>query len=370
MYTTNSIVKAFKKFGFMVKENNYYIGNEISDEEKFERMLLSDLKSDNYDFVFTINYSPIVSKTCYKSNCKYVSWTYDTPMNLFSMETLDNPNNYVFIFDNAEYQKYKREGLDTVYYLPLATGFASDSYKIITYDYEVSFLGNLYRSTYPYLKEKLDEYHKWFLDGIITSQRNIYGSYFILDVLKAQESEIKDINRMIGIYLLPEQLSYSLAAYITYLDRLSILSIMSRQFNTALVTDSLEKEEIKLMSKLTVLPKKDYYNEMPEFFRKTKINLNPQFRAVWSAIPQRALDIMSSGGFLLSGYTEELAYYFENGKELILYDSIEDAVEKAYYYLKNDEIREEIKKAGYRKTNKYFTYENRIKEILQVIDIV
>lgn len=175
---------------------------------------------------------------------------------------------------------------------------------------------------------------------------------------------------MTGFDLLPEQLSYSLASYITYLDRLSILAIMSKMFSTALVTEKLLQEERKLMPKLTILKKMNYYGEMPDFFRNTKINLNPPFRAVWSAIPQRALDIMSSGGFLMSGYTEELAYYFENGKELILYDSIEDAFAKADYYIKNDDLRKGIKKAGCQKTNKYFNYESRIKEILEVVDSV
>ena len=107
---------------------------------------------------------------------------------------------------------------------------------------------------------------------------------------------------------------------------------------------------------------------MPCFFRVSKINLNPPFRAVWSAIPQRALDIMSSGGFLLSGYTEELSYYFENGRELVLYDSIEDAAAKAEFYLKHDDLRDKIRTAGTEKVRKDFTYTDRIQKIINTIE--
>ena len=368
-YTLKSIINTFNQYGYKVDQRDYFTPEDMYHDERLEKMLHSDIEAKDYDFVFTVNYHPIVSKVCLKNNMKYLSWTYDTPMDILSMETMDNPNNYICIFDNGEYQKYKKVGLDTVYYIPLATGFGTESKINPVYEYDVSFLGNLYRSTFPAIKEKIDKYHMGFLDGIITAQRGLYGCYMILDLLRESRSEIEAINKMCGFNLMPEQLSYSLASYITYLDRLSLLSLMSNNFNTALATGSLENEERNLMPKLNVLPRMDYYTEMPSFFRKTKVNLNPPFRAVWSAIPQRALDIMSSGGFLLSGYTEELAYYFVNGRELVLYDSIEDAVAKTEFYLKNEDLRESIRKAGTEKVNREFTYEGRIGEILEIVGI-
>lgn len=366
-YTVKHISDSFTKMGFRVLEKNYFTPEDMYQDEKLENMLGNDFGSQDYDFIFTVNYSPIVSRICYKLNLKYVSWTYDTPMDLLSMETMDNPNNYIFIFDRGEYLKYKSKGLDTVYYLPLATGFTSVSDSLDNYDYEVSFLGSLYKSSYPYIMEKLDKYHKGYLEGIITSQRLIYGSYFVLELLEDQEPELRAINEMTGFNLSPGQLSYSMASYMTYLDRVSLLSLMNNRFKTALVTATIEDEK-KMMPGLTVLPKMDYYTEMPQFFKKSKINLNPPFRAVWSAIPQRALDIMGSGGFLLSGYTDELSYYFENGKDLVLYDSIEDAVEKASFYTKNDVVRENIRKSGMIKTHEEFTYKDRIYSIINIVE--
>ena len=42
--------------------------------------------------------------------------------------------------------------------------------------------------------------------------------------------------------------------------------------------------------------------QMPLVFKQSKINLNISLRSILSGIPQRAFDIMGSGGFLLSNY--------------------------------------------------------------------
>lgn len=369
-YTTRCVWQGFEKLGYKVILRDYESPDDKFNDPRLEEKLSRDIKNVDPAFVFTVNYNPIVSRACYKSNVKYAAWTYDTPMDLPGTETMELQTNHIFIFDHGEYQKYRNIGLDTVYYLPLASMFyesyipsAGDNYL-----YDVSLIGNLYKATYPILKDKLDKYHLGFLEGIMTAQRGIYGSYFVLDLLRERKEEVENINKKIGLKLSPEQISYSLAAYITYLDRLSLMAMMSRRFYTALFTRAMDEREKEVMKSLHVLPQVDYYKEMPDVFRKTRINLNPPFRAVWSAIPQRALDIMSSGGFLLSGFTAELDYYFRKDVELVLYDSVEDAVAKAQFYLKHDDIREKIKMAGYEKVRKEFRYEDRLTIIIETLE--
>ncbi len=368
-YTMSFICRGFEELGCSVMVKNYNSPKDKFMDPELEEKLSKDIEFVNPDFVLTVNYSPIVSRACYKSNVRYAAWTYDTPMDIPNTDTMDNPTNHIFIFDHGEYIKYKNMGFDTVYYLPLASGFYDKpmAFHKNEYLYDVSLVGNLYKATFPYLKEKLDEYHTGFLEGIMTAQREVYGSYFILDLLRERQDEVKNINKISGLKLSPEQISYSLAAYMTYLDRLSLMALMSKRFNTALFTVGMDEREKELMKELKILPKVDYYKEMPEVFRKSRINLNPPFRAVWSAIPQRALDIMSSGGFLLSGFTEELSYYFKDGEDLILYDSIEDAVAKAGFYLHHEDARERIKMAGYEKVKAGFRYEDRLKVIIDTV---
>ncbi|OON86125.1 hypothetical protein BXO88_08725 [Oribacterium sp. C9] len=368
-YTTECVWKGFEKLGCRVVLKDYASPKDKFRDSELESRLSKDIKNVDPEFVFTVNYNPIVSRACYKSNVKYVAWTYDTPMDLPDTDTMDNPTNHIFIFDHGEYMKYRKLGLNTVYYLPLASGFSETfSYHVSDgYLYDVSLVGNLYKATFPFLKEKLDEYHTGFLEGVMTAQRGIYGSYFVLDLLKERQKEVKDIQEITGLNISAEQISYSLAAYMTYLDRLSLMAMFSKRFSTTLFTGGMDDREKEIMKELKVQPKVDYYKEMPEVFRRSRINLNPPFRAVWSAMPQRALDIMSSGGFLLSGYTVELDHYFKNGEELVLYDSIEDAVAKAQFYLQHEELREKIKMAGYEKVKEQFRYEDRLKSIIDTV---
>lgn len=80
-----------------------------------------------------------------------------------------------------------------------------------------------------------------------------------------------------------------------------------------------------------------------------------------------ALDIMGSRGVLLSNFQPELAEYFNDGQDLILYSSMEEAVDKAAYYLKHDDARRQLALNGYEKIKEYFTYEDCIQKMLTTI---
>ena len=105
---------------------------------------------------------------------------------------------------------------------------------------------------------------------------------------------------------------------------------------------------------------------MPKVFRLSKINVNPTLKCIQSGIPLRALDILASKGFLLSNYQIELGEYFTDGEDLVFYHSMEDALIKADYYMKNEELRYKIAKNGYEKVIRYFSYEERINTLLKL----
>ncbi len=80
-------------------------------------------------------------------------------------------------------------------------------------------------------------------------------------------------------------------------------------------------------------------------------------------IKGRNFEVPGCGGFLLSGFSENLEDYYEIGKEVVCFDEEEDLVRKAQYYLKNQEEREAIAFAGYSRTLKEHTYLQRFEEI-------
>ena len=76
---------------------------------------------------------------------------------------------------------------------------------------------------------------------------------------------------------------------------------------------------------------------------------------------------MGSKGVLLSNYQQELAEYFEDGLDVIMYSSMEEAVDKADFYLRNEELRKQIAMNGYQKVKDIFTYPACIQRMLDSI---
>ena len=107
-------------------------------------------------------------------------------------------------------------------------------------------------------------------------------------------------------------------------------------------------------------------NGMPRVFRESKINLNITLRSITSGIPLRALDIMGAGGFLMSNYQPELAEYFINGQDMVMFDSPEDMQWKIRYYLQRDEERQQIANNGLEKVKKEFSYDIQLAKIMQL----
>lgn len=72
----------------------------------------------------------------------------------------------------------------------------------------------------------------------------------------------------------------------------------------------------------------------------------------WTWIPHlvyRYLEVLASGSLLLAAPVPGVARYFEPGKHFVSFQSLEDAVEKARYYLDNPQEAEMIRIAGHEK---------------------
>ena len=107
--------------------------------------------------------------------------------------------------------------------------------------------------------------------------------------------------------------------------------------------------------------------EMPKVFQASKINLNITMRPSETGLSLRVWDILGCGGFLLTNYQAEIPEYFEIGKDLETYESMEELEQKVQYYLTHDEERIRIAINGYDKVAKFHTYELRISEMIRML---
>lgn len=359
--------------GISIEKFTWKFTNKNVDEQ-FEKWFKEHVDPKRFDVLFSINYWPLLSEVAQMSGIRYIAWCYDNPLNVVQIEeTLGNPVNTVIFFDRIQTEKYLQAGFRTVHYLPLCVNRSrmkqlriSDS-EYRRFHCDVSLVGSLYESRYQEIRALTDEYIQGYLDAALAVQQNLYGMYLLDDMVT--EDMVLRINRYIkernpetAFRLVREALTFAMASEVTRKERLLLLTLFGRYFETRLYSF----QSSAVLQGVKCFPPVDYVEEMPKVFACSKINLNPSLRCIQSGIPLRALDVMGAGGFLLSNYQPELAEQFVDGEEMVLYESVEDAFEKARFYLEHESVRQEISKNGQQKVFEKYALQERFLEILSI----
>ncbi len=354
-----------------------YVFKDYEKDEAFEQKLEGLFRLKRYDYVISFNFFQVISNTCNKFCIKYIAWVWDSPLINLNSKTIYNAVNYIFIFDRHLYTQMKNElKADTVYYLPLAVNtqrlerLTATQEERERYRSEVSFVGSLYEKRNHFDEiANLPDYLKGYFEGIMRAQMKIHGYNFIRDMLTEEVMEellkyiaIKPGSNFVG-NIKDIFADRFLNTKITSLERRKLLGLLSEVSEVAIYTDSDSTDLAKVQNRGHV----DYYNEMPKVFRYSRINLNFTVRTIKSGIPLRVFDILGAGGFLITNYQEDLTRYFEIGRDLVVYESEEDLLEKVAYYLQHEEERKEIAENGYRKVRQYHSYEFRLQEIFRIV---
>lgn len=373
----DSLCKGFMKQALLKKGYEVVIfpfPRDTEDTKRSEKLTVSiteELLKGNYDYVFSFNYFPVAAIACKACRVTYVSWVYDSPFVQLYSETIKYETNRVFIFDSAEHLRLKNHAVDTVHYLPMAA--PAEYYRELTskadnrakYECELAFVGSTYteKSHYKYsYLDKLDEYTKGYLEGVIQAQKKIYGFNFVEDTLTPEI--VANMRKVCPLYSSGDGFetvewifsTYFIDQQITAIERFEILEMLSQKYNVKLFTPEPTPDLPKVHNMGEVNP----YTEAPLVFNNAKINLNISLRSIVNGIPLRAMDIMGSGGFLLTNYQADFMEHFTPDEDFVYYDSYEDLMNKVDYYLTHEKEREEIAENGYRKVLQFHSYESRI----------
>ena len=81
----------------------------------------------------------------------------------------------------------------------------------------------------------------------------------------------------------------------------------------------------------------------------------------------RTFHIPAVGGFLLHECTEELAKFYDIGKEVSCFNTLPDLVEKIRYYLDNENIRDNISVSGKSRAIRDHSLDIRAVEITKIL---
>jgi spore maturation protein CgeB len=85
----------------------------------------------------------------------------------------------------------------------------------------------------------------------------------------------------------------------------------------------------------------------------------------------RTFEIPMSGGLQIINYTDEIASYFEDKKEIILYKSENELIDKTKFYLQDsqDSVRIKMKIAARRRAESDHTWTNRFIKIFEKLGL-
>ena len=375
------IIASFQSYGVTVIEETTEIFQKNLSGSTRADLVNKHILKHSPAFVFSINFFPVIAEICHIHNILYLSWSVDCPVVELFAQPIQYKTNRIFLFDRAQYEYFHPYNPDCIFYLPLASSverfdsvIASISAKERrTYSSDISFIGSLYteKNWYPKLTG-IPPYIRGYLDGIIESQLQIYGYNFMEEALSdTMVSNIKEtISDKIAFYtysqLVKDPAKYTLAHLcmgfqVAETERIRTLNTLAGHFKVDLYTrsDTSPLKDVHTHGGIESL------KAMPKVFHLSKINLNITIKSIQTGLPLRIFDIMGCCGFLMTNYQAELTDYFEIGRDLEAYSSLDELVDKCAFYLEHEDIRQKIARNGYEKIRQHHTYHHRIAEMLR-----
>jgi hypothetical protein len=193
----------------------------------------------------------------------------------------------------------------------------------------VSFLGTCYGSRLAKIEDMVKR-------GI---NIELYGGNYLVpqsenpakNMLRNMSSSIKNIGRLASFEI----------------GRRSLVAAAKKSFNTLTLSDEM-KLLVSNASKIS-------FSQASEVHSRSMASLN--ISELWNTyllkkpvhkLHLRTFEIPMSGGLQIASRTNEILEYFEENKEIILYDDMDELVEKLDFYLAPDKVifREELKQSA------------------------
>ena len=388
------ILQVFESFGLTVHTEELEIYNKKVTPRECAGKVAEWIMRKPLAFVFSVNFFPAISYTCERLKIPYVCWSVDSPVPELFSNAIKNSCNRIFLFDKAQYAFFSPLNPGCIHYLPLATnvkrweevvlGMTDEDYG--RYGADVSFVGSLYTEKCRYdallaarpphsCQEPeqtsappipgagpISPRTRGFVDGLIEAQLKVFGCNFISESLT--EDVIREIAAADPSFYKGTDTCGDTARYLVahqYIGMKLAAVERKRTLNLYTRSDASSLPNVCCKGGVSTL------TEMPKVFQASKINLNMTMRPIETGLSLRIWDVLGCGGFLLTNYQAEIPDYFEIGKELETYESMEELVQKTQYYLAHEEERMEIAIRGYEKVAKYHTYEIRLAQMIKVL---
>lgn len=346
----------------------------VAEQNEF---LSAHLSQKRYDFVISYLFIPAVSDICAQFNLPYISWTYDSPLIALFTPSVFHKTNYTFIFDKMQCKRLTEAGVPHIFHMPLAVNLERTGCLDITaddealYSHDISFVGGLYENnTYNTLIQAFPEALQLKLKLYLMQNMCRWETprhwaelpsecmdflYSQTNISSWNQTSLLSDAAYLGLLFFPRKL--------TQMERITVLNTLAQDFDVHLYTRS----PADFLQNVNIHTSVDYYTVMNKIFYLSKINLNITLPSIETGVPQRILDIMGCGGFVLTNYQEELEDLFKIGKEIEVFRTIDELKKKCAYYLSHEKERLTIAMNGYKKVRDSFSYPHQLQKMIRIV---
>ena len=374
----NGVINALIKLGITYevypKLQNFFQADEKEVEEVFHY-----IREHEITHVMSINLVDNLALATERAGIIYISLIWDAPYYNLLSDYGRMPHCWYAVFDKADAGRFMDRKVPHVLYQPLAVDGAAiekwdkenEGVCPKTYEREICFIGNLYDENFydefcQNMPQPLQDYFtdvfertvfQWDgvnrLRGAVSNELLAYIRKVTPGFQLVNFFEIEDARYFESFYLIRKAAN---------IERVCILNMLAERFPVTLYTASKTAGEV--LHHVNIMPPVSAGHESYLLFKKSKINLNISLKGIEAGTPLRVMDIMGAGGFVMTNYSPETAELFEEDKEIVMFRTPEELLQKVDYYLNHEEERERIAKAGHEKVMCCYTYEKKIKQLL------
>ena len=116
--------------------------------------------------------------------------------------------------------------------------------------------------------------------------------------------------------------------------------------------------------------KEVYMKDFADVIRNTKIFIgeDADIPVQGRCLSNRSFAVMGCGGFYLCRRNPGVEFAYDVGKEIDVFDTDDEMVDKIHYYLKNEDERKRIALAGQKKVFNNYTYKNQIEKMFNWVN--
>jgi len=275
-----------------------------------------------------------------KGKCLSVNWS----CNSHQFEDLHKEisqeadlNTYITLDHKGLYDSVNAES----YWMPMAAN--PNFYKNnLNKDIDISFIGTAYYRRPYYIWRLLQSGHDIDISGVAWNFDKNFLNFLRIYIYPSVIAFSKDSNKL---HLIENN------------TRVNIIRLINKHWSVGGPLSDNEYTDKLSRSYMTL--------NFPEA-RNNHNFMDPNM--IWG-VNFRDFEAPMSGALLITQFSKELEYFYEDGKEVISFNNEHELLDKVNFYTKNKKSGESIAKSGYERAIKDHTWESRFRDLFIHLEI-